>query len=58
MSQGMNSEDDPQPCPRAAMAGPASWYDERLLDHHLEELLAALEALAGLGPPAPPEGSA
>jgi hypothetical protein len=54
----MNSEDDPQPCPRAAMAGPASWYDERLLDHHLEELLAALEALAGLGPPAPPEGSA
>jgi hypothetical protein len=56
MNHRMNCEDNASPCPQAA-TGPAGWDDERLLDHHLEELLGAFSAATRLRLPAPPDAS-
>jgi hypothetical protein len=33
--------------PESEPASPTQWYDEPFLDHHLEEVLAALRAATG-----------
>jgi hypothetical protein len=53
MNGPTNTEDKPNPGPPGADSD-----DERLLDHHLEELLAALGADAPLGQQAPIDASA
>jgi hypothetical protein len=53
MNGPTDTEDTPNSGPHAADSD-----DERLLDHHLEELLAALGAGAPLGPEASPDASA
>jgi hypothetical protein len=58
MDHFTNSESDADPIPRAAMARATTWYDELPLDHHIEELLGALNAVGRLGLRAPPDAPA
>jgi hypothetical protein len=53
----MNTEDKPKPGPQPA-TGPTRSDDAWMLDHHLDELLAALGAGGPLGQPAPVDASA
>jgi len=57
MNRPTDSEDKPKGATHAA-AGDTGSDDERLLDHHLEELLGALSAGSQLGLQAPPDASA
>jgi hypothetical protein len=56
MNLRMNCEDNLKPGTQAA-TGPTGWDDERLLDHHLEELLGAFSVATRLRLPAPPDAS-
>jgi len=57
MNGSTGTEDEPKPGTVSA-SGSTGSDDERLLDHHLEELLGALSAASRLDRQAPPDASA